>query len=287
MGDRARVRTLGPGLRAVVADNPGPLTLDGSRAYLLGERRLAILDPGPDDEAHVEALLAAVGDAPVEAVCLTHFHADHAGAAVGVARRLEAPVVASGSTLRRLGLDGRPVAEGDEVPLDQGDSTLRAIETPGHTEDGISWLWLPSRILFAGDLVLGQGSSLVAFPDGAVGPYLASLARLAALLPSRLVPGHGDPVEDPEERLAEYRRHRLERERQVLEAVREGAHGLEEIRDSVYGRLDPGLRRPAELSVLAHLDHLRAAGHRLPPGVAVLPDRAAAEAGVREEAGPH
>lgn len=266
---------LGPGLRAVRADNPGPLTLDGSLAYLVGEERLAVVDPGPNEETHLEALEAAVDGRPVEAICLTHAHADHAGAARAAAERLGAPVAASPETLRRLGLRGRAVAEGDEVPVDGGASVLRALETPGHSADGLSWLWLPSRALFPGDLVLGRGSSMVVFPDGRVGPCLASLARLASLLPSRILPGHGEPVEDPQEKLAEYRRHRLDRERQVVDAVRAGARTLDGVREAVYGELEEGLRRPAELAILAHLAHLAEVGHELPPELASLPAEAA------------
>lgn len=104
---------------------------------------------------------------------------------------------------------------------------------------------------------------------------MASLARLAALLPSSIAPGHGEPVEDPRSKLAEYRRHRLERERQILRALRAGASTLEEIREAVYGALESGLHRPAERSILAHLAHLKRANHELPAAVAALPEREA------------
>lgn len=255
------------------APNPGPLTLDGTRTYLLGERRLVVLDPGPEDERHLEAVLEAVDGRPVEAVCLTHAHADHAGGADRMARKLGAPLVASRETLARLGVGGRPASEAEDVPVDGGRTALRPLRTPGHTADGLSWLWLPGRELFTGDLVLGRGSSLVVHPDGHVGACLASLARLAALLPSRILPGHGPDVEDAGARLAEYRRHRLERSRQLWRAVRDGARTLDELRRSVYGDLEEGLRRPAELSLLAHLVHLAETGHELPPEVAGLTAR--------------
>ena len=257
-------------LGSVLAPNPAPLTLNGTRTYLLGERRLVVLDPGPDEEGHAAAIVEAVAGRPVEAVCLTHAHADHAAGAERTARELRAPLVASGATLERLDVEGRAVADGEDVPVDGGRSTLRALETPGHTADGLSWLWLPGRELFTGDLVLGRGSSLVVYPDGHVGACLASLARLAALLPSRILPGHGPAVEDAAGKLAEYRRHRLERSRQVWRAVQGGARTLEELRRAVYGELDDGLSRAAELSLLAHLVHLRETGHDLPPEVDAL-----------------
>ncbi len=272
--------TLAPDLRCVRVDNPGPLTLDGTRTWMLGAERPVVVDPGPAGPGRVERLTEAVRAAapgPPEAVCLTHAHPDHAGCAEEVALGLGVPLVASAETLRRLGAqrpgsergDGpgsaRALADGDRVPVDGGRSHLEAVETPGHSGDHLSFLWLPSRALLTGDLVLGEGSSLIVYPDGDVGAYLTSLTRLLALRPSRLLPGHGPPVEDAMGRLAEYRRHRLDRDRQVREALGAGATSMEELRTRVYGDLEPDLRRPAELSLLAHLAHLRSEGGALPP----------------------
>lgn len=257
---------LGDGLRRLVADNPGPLTLEGTCTYFVGRERVAVLDPGPDEEGRAERLAAVASklELEVEAVCLTHAHADHAGCAAEAAARWYAPLVAGRETLRRLGASGRAVEDGDELSLDGGASRLRALATPGHSGDHHAWLWLPARVLFTGDLVLGRGSSLVAHPDGSVGAYLASLVRLASLRPRRILPGHGPPVEDPVARLEAYRSHRLEREEQVLEAIRAGAEDPEAIRERVYGDLSETLARAARLSILAHLRHLAETGHALP-----------------------
>lgn len=253
------------GLVAVVADNPGPLTLDGTRSYLVGGDRPALIDPGPDDPEHLDAIARTVGERAVAAVCLTHAHADHAGGARAAAAALDAPVAASPGTLDRLRLEGRVLRDGDAVEIDGGAGRLEALETPGHSEDHLCFLWRPPRALFTGDLVLGRGSSLVGHPDGSVGACLASLARLAALRPGALHPGHGPPVDAAVRKLEEYRAHRLERDEQVLAAVRDrGARSVAEIREAVYGPLTGDLARAAELSVRAHLVHLREVGHELP-----------------------
>ena len=251
------------GLRCLVADNPGPMTLDGTRVYQVGSGPSVLLDPGPAAAAHRERLEAWLEEGPaVEAVCLTHAHPDHAGAAEAVARDLDVPLTASSRTLDRLGATGREVGEGDELEL--GGGSLLAIETPGHAPDHLAWLWLPTRAVFTGDLVLGAGSALVGHPEGHVASYLASLRRLMAVVPSRLYPGHGEPVDDAVERLREYAEHRRERGEQIRRAVSEGARSVSEIRRRVYGELPQGLDGAAEASIRAHLEHLEEEGVRLP-----------------------
>jgi hydroxyacylglutathione hydrolase len=251
----------------LVAPNPGPLTLDGTRTYVVGAERVAVIDPGPARAAHLDAVVAAVAGRAVEAVLLTHAHPDHAAGAAAVAERLGAPVAASALALGRAGLEGRVLHDGEEVRLAPGEGALVAVATPGHSRDHLAFWKRPERWLFTGDLVLGEGSSAVLHPDGRVGEYLASLRRLEALRPSRLFPGHGPPVDAAEARLRAYREHRRERERQVEAAIAAGAATPAEIREKVYGSLPPGLARAAEASVSAHLYHLRSRGVAAPePG---------------------
>lgn len=186
-----------------------------------------------------------------------------------MAARWDAPLAASGETLSRLGLGGRALGDGDVVEVDSGGSELEALHTPGHSGDHTSFLWHPSGALFTGDLVLGEGSSMVAHPDGSVGDYLASLTRLLGLAPHLILPGHGEPVEDAVGKLEEYRDHRLERHREIVEAITvRGARTLPEIRATVYGDLpDPRLAEAADLSIRAHLEHVRELGVALPGGL--------------------
>lgn len=258
------VRLLEPveGLRCAVAANPGPMTLDGTRNYLVGESEAVLLDPGPEDEGQEERIRALVDGRRVTAVCLTHAHPDHAGGASRLARALDAPLAASRSTLERIDAPGRALEDGDAVT--GGGVELRALETPGHSADHLCYLWSGRRAVFTGDLVLGEGTAMVGDPDGHMGSYLESLERLIGLRPGLLLPGHGGPVEDAVERLREYRAHRLEREEQVRAAVEEGAASVAEIRRRVYGDLPGGLAWAAEASIRAHLRHLEEQGHDLP-----------------------
>jgi glyoxylase-like metal-dependent hydrolase (beta-lactamase superfamily II) len=241
------------------------MTLDGTRSYLVGHRQAVLLDPGPADGAQMERVQRLVEARRVRAVCLTHAHPDHAGGAERVAEELGAPVAGSRATLDRLGLDGRILEDGDLLEVDRGERALRVLATPGHASDHLSYFLMPDRALFTGDLVLGEGSAMVGHPDGNVGDYLASLERLVSLRPERLHPGHGPTVEDAVGRLEAYRRHRLEREDQIREAVGEGARSVREIRSRVYGDVPGELEWAAEASVRAHLAHLEATGAELPP----------------------
>ena len=262
-------------VEGIVAPNPGPLTLDGTRTWLVGAGSVVVIDPGPALPEHLARVQAAVGGRVVDAILLTHAHADHADGTSAAARAFGAPVMASSGTLARTGLAGRVLRDGDTVPVGgsggkepiAGTASLQVIETPGHAADHISFLLLPDRWLFTGDLVLGEGSSAVLHPDGRMSEYFASIRKLEALRPARLLPGHGPPVEEAAARLGEYRRHRLDRERQIELAIETGSRTVSEIREAVYGPLDPGLRAAAEASVSAHLVHLRERGLDAPePG---------------------
>lgn len=256
---------LAPDLTVLCADNPGPMTLDGTRSYLLGRDRLVIVDPGPKQPGQLDALAGAVNGRDVAFVLLTHAHADHAGAAHGAARRFGAELRASADTLSRLGpgSGGRALEDGETVDPEEGLS-LTAIHAPGHSADHVCYLAEPGRRLLTGDLVLGEGSSAILHPDGRVADALASLARLIALRPELLLPGHGPPIDAAMSRLEEYRRHRLERERQVKAAIEGGARTVPEVREAVYGPLPGGLTWAADASLAAHLAALAERGETVP-----------------------
>jgi len=252
-----------PGLTIVRADNPGPMTLDGTRTYVLGTSRLAVIDPGPIDVDHLGRLYEVIKGRQVATILLTHAHGDHSGLSRELSRALGAPVQASAETLDRLGLDGIAVSDGEPV-APGADVDLVALSSPGHSRDHTTYLSERKRWVFTGDLVLGQGSSAILHPDGSVTSTLSSLARLCALRPTRLFPGHGPPIEDGLGKLESYRAHRLEREDQVVRALTAGAADIPAIRQAVYGPLPDGLDWAAEASIAAHLAALAAAGYEVP-----------------------
>ena len=262
MTDTEAIIEHGDGIVAVRADNPGALTLTGTQTYVIGNGRVVILDPGPLDEMHLERVDHVVAGRCVEAVCLTHAHWDHTAAAAVSADRW-GTLRGSADTLKRLKLNGVPLVNDEVISLDEG-FALRILATPGHSGDHLCYLVESTRDLFTGDLVLGEGSSLIAHPDGSVRAYLISLDKLAALQPSRLIPGHGPVVNAAAKKLEASRVHRLERAKQVLRAVEGGADTLEDIRDAVYCDLPGSYHAAAQLSIRAYLAYLAEEGHEVP-----------------------
>ena len=239
--------------RFVRAPNASPLTLDGTRTWLVGRSRVAVIDPGPDLPPHLDAIAAAIhahAGAEVAAILVTHDHPDHAPGARPLAGMVRAPV---------LSLAAGTLRPGDVVRTDAGD--LVAVATPGHAPDHVAFHWPEAEAVFVGDLMLGgQESTLVAPPEGDLTEYLASLERLRALRPRMLYPTHGEPFSDAATALDRYRRHREEREAAVLAALAEGPGSADLVLKRVYGAdLDPRLRvaaAGATLAYLAHLQHL-------------------------------
>lgn len=230
-----------PGVVRVRAPNPSPLTLEGTNSYVIGGWAI---DPGPGDEAHLDAVLEA-GGGRLEGIALTHSHADHAEAAQPLAERAGGvPVVLP--------------ADGDRV------GPLRALATPGHADDHVCLL--AGRVCFAGDTVLGHGSALIAPGEGSLAAYLDSLRRLRALALDVICPGHGPYVWDPAAKLDEYLEHRLERERMLVEALGDGARGEGDLLDRAWTDVPEALRPAAALTLRAHLDKLEEEG-RLPSGL--------------------
>ncbi len=263
---------LEPDLRLLRAPNPSPLTGEGTNTYILGADALCVIDPGPDDPAHLAAILSALDDSRMlRAILVTHAHLDHAPLARGLARATGAPVMAFGDALAGRSARMRALAEtgliggGEGVDLafrpDQiladgaqiriGADSLRAIWTPGHFGNHLSFAWRGA--VFSGDHVMGWSSTLVSPPDGDVSDYMRSLDRLTQESARILYPGHGAPVTDPEGRLAALRSHRLQRESEICDSLRSGPKTVLELVQGIYTETPPALRRAAARNVFAHL----------------------------------
>ena len=233
------------------AGNPGPFTLSGTNSWIVGRDPAYLIDPGPAIDSHLDAIFAELSDrGGAAAILLTHDHRDHAEAASLAGERSGAPLAAA--------------HEGATIRLEDGMSVgpLTAIATPGHAADHFSFI--AGRVGFSGDLVLGSGSVFVAAEPGALRAYLASLERLRAIDLDLIAPGHGPLVTDPAAKLDEYRAHRLERERRLLEALADGLRDHDELLDRVWSEVPRALRPAAAATLAAHLDKLAAEG-RLPP----------------------
>ncbi|MQA83068.1 MAG: MBL fold metallo-hydrolase [Streptosporangiales bacterium] len=239
------------------------MTLDGTNTWVLAEpdaRRVAVVDPGPLDEGHLQRILqvVAAGGGRVGLVLLTHGHSDHAEGARRFAELTDSPVRAL-DPAHRLGEEG--FAEGDVVELDGLE--VRVLETPGHSGDSLCFLLPGDDAVLTGDTVLGRGTTVIA-RDGRLGDYLASLRRLRALAASTqarvLLPGHGPTLTDPLGVVEYYLAHRRERLDQVEAALAAGDRTPREIVHRVYGDVDPVLWPAAEWSVRAQLDYLAERG---------------------------
>jgi glyoxylase-like metal-dependent hydrolase (beta-lactamase superfamily II) len=281
-----QVQEVAPGVRAIAADNPGPFTFKGTITYIVGRDRVAIIDPGPDDAAHIAALLDAVRGEAVTHIFVTHTHRDHSPAAARIKAATGAPVLAQGphrlarplhtGEMRRLDasadLDFRPdivLADG-EIVSGRG-WTLEAVATPGHTANHMAFAFKEANLLFAGDHVMAWSTTIVAPPDGAMTDYMASLHKLAQRDEPLYLPGHGAPVREAPRYVQYLIRHRQAREASILHRLGKGAADIPTIVRAVYIGLDPRLVGAAALSVLAHLEELVARGAVMtegPPSIA-------------------
>jgi glyoxylase-like metal-dependent hydrolase (beta-lactamase superfamily II) len=260
--------SLPEGVERIRADNPGLLTLSGTNTYLVG-RPAWVIDPGPDDDAHLDRVWRTAQErGGVAGIALTHGHIDHAGGAASLRERSGAPLGAKAPGPAGEGAFREPQVEGLtlDVELGEGDTfgPLEVFETPGHALDHLSFLW--DETLFVGDTVLGEGSVFIPPEPHALSNYLDSLRKLQKLELAAICPGHGPVVHDPQAKLVEYIEHRLDRERRLLEALDHGLRSRDELLDYAWSDVPGGLRPAAALTLEAHLQKLAEEG-RLPEDV--------------------
>lgn len=283
-----RADTVSPLIRRVIAANPGPFTYTGTGTYIVGRDELgagvAVIDPGPPDDAHLAALLAAVAGQAVSHVLVTHTHRDHAPLARPFAEAVGAPVLAASPPALTFHASVAPDEDEDDafspdLVLAGGERlagdgwTLEVLATPGHASNHLAFVLEEENALFSGDHVMGWSTTVVAPPDGDMAAYMASLDAVIARGFSAIWPTHGGPITAPGPFLQAYRAHRLDREAQVLARLAAGDRRIADMVPTLYAAVDPRLWPAASLSVWAHLIALARAGRvRAAPGPAIDAD---------------
>ncbi|CAL1692053.1 Hydroxyacylglutathione hydrolase [Brevundimonas subvibrioides] len=263
-----RADQVSPLIQRVICNNPGPFTFTGTGTYIVGHSRpgssVAVIDPGPLDDAHLAALMSAVEGRTVSHILVTHTHRDHSPLARPFADVVRAPILAARPPARDTHASGPLDEEEDAVfapdtILTGGEAiagdgwTLRALFTPGHASNHMAFALEDENALFCGDHIMGWSTTFVAPPDGDMSDYLRSLDVVIAAGFSTLWPTHGAPVTEPAPFLAAYRRHRLDREAQILARLVAGDRTIAEMVPVLYAAVDQRLWAAAGLSVWAHL----------------------------------
>ena len=264
----ARLEQVEPGIGRLLAHNPSAFTYYGTQTYLIGEREVAVIDPGPDLPEHLDAIEAAIGGRPLVAIMCTHTHRDHSPAATPLAERTGAPIVGCAPlALETVGPRADASFDGDYAPdrvLDDGETLavdgkpLTAVATPGHTSNHLCFAY--EGALLTGDHVMGWSTTVVVPPDGDMAAYMASLDKLRQRGDRIYYPAHGEPVTNPGQYVRHLMGHRMQREKQILKLVGERARDIPDIVANAYPGLDPRLTLAAGGSVYAHLLDLERRG---------------------------
>jgi glyoxylase-like metal-dependent hydrolase (beta-lactamase superfamily II) len=289
-GPAGRLERVAPQIRRLTADNPGPHTFTGTNSYIVGEGTVAVIDPGPADEAHLDRLCAALAGETVSHILVSHTHRDHSPLAGPLARRTGAMVVGCHAGNETGATAGPGIeASGDrsfrpDITLRHGERvagagwTLEALHTPGHASNHLCYALAGTGALFSGDHVMGWSTTMVAPPDGDMGAYFASLALLGGRGDEVYWPGHGGRIAEPAQYVRALTRHREARERAIRGALGAAPQSAQEIARRVYQGLEPRLERSAALTALAHLVHLAEKGEAVASGAAGLETRFRASA---------
>jgi glyoxylase-like metal-dependent hydrolase (beta-lactamase superfamily II) len=264
----AKLEQVREGVARVLAHNPSAFTYYGTQTYLVGDRELAVIDPGPDLPEHLDALEAAIGGREVVAIMCTHTHRDHSPAARPLAERTGAPIIGCAPlALETVGPRADASFDGDYAPtrvlqdeevVEVGGRAITAVATPGHTSNHLCFAY--GDALFSGDHVMGWSTTVVVPPDGDMAAYMQSLEKLRHRQERVYYPAHGEPVTNPHQYLRHLIGHRMQREKQILRLVGERPLEIPEIVGGAYPGLDPRLVGAAGGSVLAHLLDLQRRG---------------------------
>jgi len=264
-----KLTVVAPGIRRIVANNPGPFTGPGTGTYIIGEGDVAVIDPGPMMPDHVDAILTGLKGEHISHIIVTHTHTDHSPASRLLQHKTGAGIFAFGphSDFSAGALEGgvdrdfQPdftVADGEVI--DGADWQLQAIHTPGHCANHLCFAMIGADSLFCGDQLMAWATPVILPPDGSIADYIDSLERLAARTESTFYPTHGLPIKDPQSTISAFIQHRLDRIEQVKAALQKGIGTLTDLRKSIYQDLPASLHAGAELSLLASLEYMEQRG---------------------------
>jgi glyoxylase-like metal-dependent hydrolase (beta-lactamase superfamily II) len=257
-----------PGIRRLLVRNPGPFTFKGTGVLVLGQGRVVVVDPGPDEPSHLSSLRAALAHETVTHILVTHTHRDHSPAARPLQEWTGAKIYGFGPHPKLPGEGEIKIEEGGDTSffpdcfvedgdvIEAGGMTIECVHTPGHISNHLCFGLREEKVLLCGDHVMGWSTTVVAPPGGDMGDYLNSLRKLLARDDRIFLPTHGGPIKDPKPFVRAYLEHRMDRDAQIFAALKDRVTAIPQIVDRIYIGLDPRLRPAACLTVLAHLIRL-------------------------------
>lgn len=266
--DYGSVSQIAPGIRRVIANNPGPFTFHGTGTYILGTGNVAVIDPGPDDEEHIGAILAALDGETISHILVTHTHMDHSPGCRPLQALTGAPTYAYGPHGAGKLEQGVQVEEGGDMDfapdhlvkhgdiIQGGDWTVECVYTPGHTSNHMCFALQEQKALFTGDHVMGWSTSIISPPDGDMAAYMQSLELLLERDDAVYWPTHGPSIIDPKTHVRAYIAHRIEREQQILKCIDEGTYGIRDMVPLMYRDTPEFMYPAAARSVLAAMENL-------------------------------
>ena len=276
------IETIAPGIRRVVAENPGPFTLHGTGTYIIGEGKVAVVDPGPADSAHIDALLKGLEGETITHVLVTHTHMDHSPGCALLRQHCDAPTYAYGPHGAGKLESGIQVEEGGDmefapdVLIKDGDIisgagwSVECVYTPGHTSNHMCFAYREQKALFTGDHVMGWSTSIISPPDGDMGDYLQSLNKLLTRDDAIYWPTHGPAIDNPKSFVEKFIEHRAERESQIINCLQRNLTSIEVMVPDMYNDLPEFMYPAAARSVLAAMEHMANKGDIVTAGAVTL-----------------